>query len=148
MASRDDVWTWRMRASEVVAAVAHRLKETYSSAYYVPERHGSPWQSVKLASEVADKIISIGQGETWEEFRIAVCHVLQIEREGFFTDDLADPDGYVCGALREFIAALTPSEPTMTQGDPQRPSVAWVFAMLVLICAPLVALGAAIFFAG
>ncbi|BAE50505.1 hypothetical protein [Paramagnetospirillum magneticum] len=148
MASRDDVWTWRMRASEVVAAVAHRLKETYASAYYVPERYGSPWQSVKFANEVADKIISIGQGEAWEEFRLAVCHALQIEREGFFTDDLADPDSYVCGTLREFIAALTPSEPTVTQGRPQRPSIAWCIAMFTSICTPLLVLGAAFFFAG
>ncbi|BAE51966.1 hypothetical protein [Paramagnetospirillum magneticum] len=148
MASRDDVWTWRMRASGAVAAVAHRLKETYASAYYVQERHGSPWKSVKLASEVADKIISVSQGETWEEFRLAACHALQTEREIFFTDDLADPDGYVCGTLREFIAALTPSGPTMTQGDLHGPSIAWVIAILMLICSPLLALGAAIFFSG
>ncbi len=98
---------------------------------------------MKLASEVADKIISVSQGESWDEFRLAVCHTLQIKREGFSTDDLADPDGYVCGTLREFIAALPPSEPTMAQGGPP---IAWGIALVALMCVPLLVLGLAFLF--
>ncbi|OAN49446.1 hypothetical protein A6A04_19380 [Paramagnetospirillum marisnigri] len=137
MASHDDVLRWRGRTSDTVAAVAHRLKDTYSSAYYVPEHHGSPWQSVKLAHEVADKIISISRGETWNEFRLAVCNGLQTERQGFFTDDMADPDGYVCATLGEFISALTPSGPVTTQEPAPRPPLGLATALVILVCTPI-----------
>jgi hypothetical protein len=145
MASQGEVLRWRGRISDTIAAVAHRLKETYGSAYYVPERHDSPWQSVKLAHEVADRVISTGQGETWDEFCRAVCDALQAERQGFSADDLADPDGYVCATFAEFIAALNPSGPMMTQGPQQGLPLGVNIALAVLMIAPLLAVIQAVF---
>lgn len=102
----ENLWQWRGELRESISAVTRGLKERYSSAQYAPDRYGSPWQSVKLADEVANDIVSEALGGDRAEFRAAVRAALEQSKERFYANDAADPDGYVCGTLGEYLAAM------------------------------------------
>lgn len=94
---------WRSSLDDAMDGIIRRLKSHASSSYYSPSTHGSPWESAKLAGEEADVALSRAEGETWEEFCDSVLARLSERRESFRANDCADPDGYVCNALRELI---------------------------------------------
>ncbi|MEW5993066.1 MAG: hypothetical protein AB1744_01555, partial [Candidatus Zixiibacteriota bacterium] len=98
---KSQLWTACLDTATTI--VIRKLKDRASSSYYSPSSHGSPWESAKLAGEEADKAIARAEGETWEEFCDAVLARLGERRESFRANDYADPDGYVCNALRELM---------------------------------------------
>lgn len=108
--AEDGIWQWRGEMSDTISAVTHRLKDKFSSSYYSSYSSRSPWHSVKLADEVAKDIVSEAHGNDRADFRAAVRAALEQRKERFFANDAADPDGYVCGTLGEYLTAMNKAD--------------------------------------
>lgn len=106
METERGVLVWRSLATDAIRKIAFDLKEKYSSPYYAAERYGSPFQSVKLAFDVANDIISGIESGDWTDWKSSVCSELEQKRAIFEENDVADPDGYVCGTLHSFIKTI------------------------------------------
>jgi hypothetical protein len=96
----------RSLLDEAMTTVVRRLKERASSSYYNPSGRGSPWESAKLAADEADAALARAEDATWETLCGSVSSRLNARLEAFRANDCADPDGYVCNALRELIGEV------------------------------------------
>lgn len=94
---------WHVALGELLRRIVRCLKDRALSPYYSLGSHGSPWESANIAEDEGEKIVAAAAGTTWDETCEAVLAKLAERRQSFRENDLADPDGYVCNALREFI---------------------------------------------
>ncbi len=102
----DAIENLRHQLGEAFQAISSGAKNTYQSSYYRPESLGSPWEATKLAEEIAFSILTSVAAETVEEFLKELVTRLEERRAALLENDIADPDGYGCAALRELISEV------------------------------------------